>query len=232
MATRRPKKAATRVSLVFSLVFHAAVIALLGFFAAREGYLGKALKTIAVTMAPKEKPPEPEKPKEPEPKPEPRPEEPRPTDTPPPVVQAPTQPQPTSTAPPPTAVAPAAAPAPVGLPAFNFSDGAKVVDTTSDPIRLYRGFVEFSFRSKWLRPEGLDDAAYVADVEVTVDPTGKVTGSTWQRGSGNAVWDASVKQAVAQTKALSRPPPKGFPGRFLVRFDVVTEVDANQLTLP
>jgi hypothetical protein len=37
---------------------------------------------------------------------------------------------------------------------------------------------------------------------------------------------------VAQTTALSRPPPKNFPGHFLVRFDVVEEVDANSLALP
>ena len=30
----------------------------------------------------------------------------------------------------------------------------------------------------------------------------------------------SVRKAVASTKAVSRPPPKGFPGKFLVRFDV------------
>ena len=32
-----------------------------------------------------------------------------------------------------------------------------------------------------------------------------------------------MNRALAQTKAMSRPPPKGFPGSFLVRFDVVAD---------
>ncbi|MCU1376717.1 MAG: putative TonB-dependent receptor, partial [Actinomycetia bacterium] len=53
------------------MVFHAALVALLFFWAAREGLLGKKLKEIAVIMVPKEKPPEPPKEKPPEPKIEP-----------------------------------------------------------------------------------------------------------------------------------------------------------------
>ena len=39
-------------------------------------------------------------------------------------------------------------------------------------------------------------------------------------GSGDKRWDDSVKEVVAQTRVISRPPPKGFPPKFLVRFDV------------
>jgi len=89
MAIQRKKKHATKVSLIVSTVFHGFIIGALIFFAAREGYLGKQLKTIAVTMAPKEKPPEPEKPKEPEKPVEPPPEQAKPAEPPPQVVAAP-----------------------------------------------------------------------------------------------------------------------------------------------
>ena len=58
---------------------------------------------------------------------------------------------------------------------------------------------------------------------MSIDPDGRVTGYRWLKGSGNARWDDSVKHALAQTKAISRPPPKGFPGKFLVRFDVESD---------
>lgn len=234
MPIPRKRRKVAEWSVIASTVFHGVIIALLVFFAAREGYLGKQLRTIAVTMAPKEKPPEPEKPKEPEKKPEtppetPKPEEPKPqlAATPPPTAPPPTTP---NNAPPPatTAVAPPAA----ALPSFAFSDGAKPVDSTSDPVQLYKGFVEFSLRSKWLRPDGIDDKAFTAEVEVRIDPVGQITGTTWKSGSGNAIWDDSVRRALAQNKALYRPPPKTFPGTFLVRFDVVEEADLGGSLVP
>lgn len=228
----RGKKHAAKVSLIASLIFHVVVIGALAWFAAREGLLGKQLKTIAVSMAPKEKKPEPEKPKEPEKKPEPPPQaqkqpEPtvQPTTPPPATAQRPTT-TPSVTAP------PAVAPPAVGLNSFSFSDGAKAVESTTDPVQLYRSFVEFSIRSKWLRPEGIADEAFVAEVELNVDSTGRIVGSNWRSGSGNNRWDDSVRRAVAATTALSRPPPKGFPDRFIVRFDVVTEADASGLATP
>ncbi len=193
---------------------------------------GKVLPEIAVSMAPKEKKPEPEKPKEPEKKPEPTPQ---PQRQPEPTVQ-PTTPPPATTqraTPPPSVTAPpAVAPPAVGLNSFSFSDGAKAVESTSDPVQLYRSFVEFSIRSKWLRPEGIPDDAFVAEVELNVDPSGRILGSTWRSGSGNSRWDDSVRRAVSATTALSRPPPKGFPDRFIVRFDVVTEADASGIATP
>jgi TonB family protein len=218
---RKPRNSA-KVNLVVSFVFHAIIILALVFLAAREGYLGKQLKTIAVTMAPREKPPE--KPKEEKP-PEPKPEPPK-TEEPKPAAAAATQAPPPASAPPAAAsTAPIAAPPAAALPGFAFSDGAKAVETTSDPIQLYRGFVEFALRSKWIRPDGISDESYVAEVEVSVDAKGNVTQTTWKQGSGNTTWDDSVRRAVAATKALSRPPPKGFPPTFLVRFDVVPETD-------
>lgn len=232
MIPLRKKKHAAKVSLIASLIFHVVVIGALAWFAAREGLLGKQLKTIAVSMAPKEKKPEPEKPKEPEKKPDPTPQ---PQAQPQPTVQ-PTTPPPATTqraTPPPSVTAPlAVAPPAVGLNSFSFSDGAKAVESTSDPVQLYRSFVEFSIRSKWLRPEGIADDSFVAEVELNVDPSGRILGSTWRSGSGNSRWDDSVRRAVAATTALSRPPPKGFPDRFTVRFDVVTEADASGLATP
>ena len=58
------------------------------------------------------------------------------------------------------------------------------------------------------------------EVELSVDARGRVTGAQWLKGSGDKRWDDSVKAALAQSKVISRPPPKGFPENFLVRFDV------------
>jgi len=224
MADRRKDKRTSRVSVVISLVFHGVIIGALVFIAAREGILGKDLKKIAVTMVPKEKPPE-EKPKEkpPELKPEiqePKPDLPKPVTAPrPEVAKVATVPPPAVTA------APAAAPAAVALPAFDF-EGGKAVETTSDPHIIYKGFVEYTLRSRWDRPEGVADDNYVAEVELALDRSGRIHGTTWQRGSGDAAWDNSVKKVLAETATIGRPPPKGFPEKVLVRFDVqvATEV--------
>ncbi|MBX3733057.1 MAG: TonB C-terminal domain-containing protein [Verrucomicrobiae bacterium] len=229
MAAPRRKRSSATVNLIVSLVFHAVVILGLAFLAAREGLLGKQLKTIAVTMAPKEKPPEPEEPKEPDNPPEPPPELPR-EDV---IPQAATPPPPpVNVAPPPPAApltAPPVAPPPVGLPAFNFADGAKVVESTSDPVALYRGYVEFMLRSRWVRPDGVADERFVAEVEFSIGPGGEVVDSRWQRGSGHTAWDNSVREAIRSTRTLGRPPPREFPPRFLVRFDVAAEADASGL---
>lgn len=230
-APRQRKRHATKVSLVTSLVFHGGIIAALAFFAAREGYLGKQLKTIAVTMAPKEKPPEPEKPKEPEKKPEPAPEKPK-AEEPPPQQAVATPPPATTTTPPPGLAAPPAAPPPGQIAGFNFSDGAKAVETSSDPVQLYRSFLEYTLRSRWQRPEGIEDAAFVAEVELRVGRQGEVLGSRWLKGSGNTAWDQSVRRALDTTPRIDRVPPKGFPETVRVRFDVVQEADADAIAVP
>src|SRR5580765_8199431 len=124
----RRKTNSSKVNLTLSLVFHGALVLVIVFFAAREGMLGKKLKEITVTMAPKEKKPEPPKEKPPEPKIEP----PKPADE--PKSIAPTPKVETVVAPPPASdgVPPPAAPATVSLPAFDFHDGAKEVQSLSD----------------------------------------------------------------------------------------------------
>ena len=218
MIQQRKKRNSSKVNLTISFIFHGVLILVVFFFAAREGLVGKKLKQLAVTMVPKEKKPEPPKEKAPEPKVE----QPK-TDQTPKMAVAPPKVE-TATAPPPPAVdaAPAVAPAAASLPAFEFSDGAKEVQTISDPNGIYKALIEHTLRSRWNRPEDLDDETYVAEIELSVDAKGKVTDYHWLKGSGNKRWDDSVKAVMAQTKTISRPPPKGFPQQFPVRFDVET----------
>jgi outer membrane biosynthesis protein TonB len=212
---RRKKENSSKVNLTVSFIFHTSLVLGVAYFAAREGMLGKKLKQITVTMAPKEKKPEPPKPKPPEQKPEP----PKPVEQ--PKVAAVTAPPPRvqAVAPPPAEAPVAAAPAAVTLPAFEFNDGAKDVRTTSDPKALYKSQIEHALGSRWIRPEDADDSKFVAEVELTIDPGGAITGSRWLKGNGTSKWNDSVKAAVSATKNVS-PPPKGFPSKFIARFDV------------
>ena len=95
-----------------------------------------------------------------------------------------------------------------------------MVETSSDPVVLYKSTVENTLRSRWSRPDGLNDASYVAELEISIDPTGRLVGKDWKKTSGDKRWDDSVKKAVSQVNTINRPPPKNFPGKFTVRFDV------------
>lgn len=227
---RRRRRNSSRVNLIFSLVFHSAIVLALFFFAAREGMLGKELKKIAVTMAPKEKPPEKPKEKPPEPKVEPPKEAPKLAAAPKAAPAA--APRVAAPAPPPLASAPVAAPPAAAIPAFEF-EGGKTVISTTNVVELYKGQVEYAFRARWVRPEGIADDAYVAEVQVQIDPSGKVVGNEWKRGSGHTEWDNSVRKAIQQTQNINRPPPKGFPERFTIRFDVGSDAELlNQASVP
>jgi hypothetical protein len=105
------------------------------------------------------------------------------------------------------------------MPSFEFS-GGKTVQSSSDPVQLYRGFVEYSLRSHWTRPENTADDDYVAEVEVSLDRNGTLSDPQWKKGSGDSRWDDSVRAAIAATKSLDRAPPASFPSRIVVRFDV------------
>ena len=39
----------------------------------------------------------------------------------------------------------------------------------SDPVQLYKGYLEYTLRSKWNRPENLADDSFSAEVGVDVD---------------------------------------------------------------
>ena len=195
---------------MISFAFHAVLVLVLFYFAAREGLLGKKLNKIAVQMI-KEKPPE--KPKEPEPpKIEPPKTEPPKVETP-KIVEAPKMQAPPVVAP--SVVAPANS----ELPSFEFG-GGKAVETSSDPVQLYKGYMEYVLRQKWNRPDDESDDDFVAEVAVSVDRQGNIENPTWLKGSGEEKWDATVKQVFNVVKNIDRPPPTNFPSRVTIRFDV------------
>ncbi|HXR03287.1 MAG TPA: TonB C-terminal domain-containing protein [Verrucomicrobiae bacterium] len=195
---------------MISFAFHAVLVLVLFYFAAREGLLGKKLNKIAVQMI-KEKPPE--KPKEPEkPKIEPPKAEPPKIETP-KIVEAP-----------PVAAPPVVAPPNSEVPSFEFG-GGKAVETSSDPVQLYKGYMEYILRQKWNRPDDEADDDFVAEVAVSVDRQGNIENSTWLKGSGDDKWDATVKQVFNVVKNIDRPPPTNFPPRVTIRFDVQEQTE-------
>jgi hypothetical protein len=204
----RKKRNSSKINLLISLVFHALVVLVVLYFAARTGLLGKQLKKITVTME-KEKPPE--KPKE-----SPKVEPPKVVE-PPKIVEAPK-----TVAAQPVVAPPVVAPPAAELPSFDF-EGGKLVQSSSDPVQLYRGMLEYALRSKWNRPTDMADDDFVAEIEVAVDRTGKISDPQWKKGSGNSVWDETVRQAIAATTSMTRPPPTNFPPRVTIRFDVQSE---------
>jgi len=206
----RKTKNSSRVNLMISFAFHAVLVLVLFYFAAREGLLGKKLNKIAVQMI-KEKPPE--KPKEPEkPKIEPPKAEPPKIETP-KIVEAP-----------PVAAPPVVAPPNSEVPSFEFG-GGKAVETSSDPVQLYKGYMEYILRQKWNRPDDEADDDFVAEVAVSVDRQGNIENSTWLKGSGDDKWDATVKQVFNVVKNIDRPPPTNFPPRVTIRFDVQEQTE-------
>ncbi len=208
----QPKKVvnSSKVNLTISAVVHGVIIVALVYFAAREGYLGKKVKSIVVTKV-VEKKPEPEKPKE-LPKVEPpKVEQPK--------VEAPKMEAPKAA---PMAAPPVVAPAAVDVPSFEFS-GGKTVLSESDPVQLYKGYMEYQLRSKWNRPENMADDNYVAEVSVNVDKDGNLSRVTWQKGSGDDQWDQTVRNVFKTITSIDRRPPTNFPPTVTIRFDVQEE---------
>jgi len=99
------------------------------------------------------------------------------------------------------------------------------VESSSDPVELYKGLLEYAFRSKWDRPKNLHDDDYVAEVSVKVGRHGRISDPVWLKGSGNARWDDSVRQAIAQVTSMDSPPPTNFPPEVVIRFDVQQETE-------
>jgi TonB family protein len=212
------KKNSSRVNLTISFVFHAVLIGALLYFAAREGLLGKKIQKISVTMV-KEKPPE--KPKEPEKK-----VEPPKADVPknePPKYEEP------KLAAAPQSAPPVVAPPTADVPSFEF-EGGKAVNTESDPVQLYKGYLEYALRAKWNRPDNLDDANYVAEVQVAVDKAGNLGNVEWERGSGNSKWDDSVREVFKDVHRIDRRPPTNFPAQVTIRFDIQSEATEPLMT--
>jgi hypothetical protein len=207
------KQNSSKVNMTISAIVHGVVILGLLYFAAREGYLGKKIQTITVTKEPP-KPKEPEKPKE-EPKPEP------------PKVETPKIEQPKAEAPKaaPVVAPPVVAPANDSVQDFVFTDGAKAVNTESDPVQLYKGYLEYSLRAKWNRPDNMADDNFVAEVSVNVDKDGTLSHVAWQKGSGDARWDQTVKDVFKTVTQIDRRPPTNFPSVVTIRFDVQEETE-------
>ena len=209
------KKNSSKVNLTISAAVHGVLVIALFYFAAREGLLGKKIQKISVNMV-KEK--QPEKPKEPE---KPKVEPPK-VET--PKVEQPKMVEESKPTAPHVAAPPVVAPPVAELPSMEF-DGGKAVNSESDPVQLYKGSVEYELRSKWNRPDNMDDDKYVAEVQVNVDKAGHIGNVTWEKGSGNDKWDQSVKDVFKAVQSIDRRPPTNFPPQVVIRFDVQEETE-------
>ena len=210
----RQKRNSSKVNLLISFTFHTILVLALAYFAARQGLLGKQLKKISIEMV-KEKPPE--KPKEPPKVEPPKIESPKVVE-PPKIAEAPKV-QAVPTVAPPTVAPPAAE-----LPAFDFEGGHEVV-SSSDPVQLYKGYMEYALRQKWNRPENAADDSYAAEVEISIDRSGQISNPTWLKGSGDDKWDETVRQVFNVVQSIDRSPPTNFPPRVTIRFDVQEQTE-------
>ncbi len=221
---RKPRNS-SRVNWLISLSIHGLIVLVAFYFAARSGLVGRQLQKLTVSMVkeqPPEKPKETAKPKEEPPKEE----APKLAVT--PVVTEPKETVQPSSASPQEATAPAVAPPPAEIAGFDF-DGGKTVVADSDAVASYKGLVENSLRARWNRPSDIDDLLFVAEIDITVNGEGQLSDPVWKRSSGNKKWDDSVKAALAATQNLPLAPPKNFPPRVTVRFDVT---EGSQLVMP
>ncbi len=211
----RRKRNSAKINLTISIIFHALLFGVGAFWAAHEGILGKKIQELSVLLVPKEK--KAEETKKAEAKTETvKKEETKPTETttktasaPPPRLDVP---------PPPPAEVVAGAPPPAVLPSFSFG-GESTGAAGEGPVILYKKQVETALRLNWQRPSDVDDLAYVAEVEMSVDGNGNLVGYVWKKGSGDKRWDDSVKRALGNTRSIRGARPQGFPEKFLVRFD-------------
>ena len=214
---RQPRNS-SKANLGISVAFHVVLILALFYLAARQGFLGKQLQKISVEMV-KEKTPE--KPKEPEkPKVEPPKVELPKAETPKMAEAAPPPPAAAAVSAPPTVAPPAAE-----LPSFEF-EGGKAVETSSDAVQIYKGYLEYALRSKWNRPDEVADDHFVAEVDVAVNRAGDLSDPIWRKGSGDPKWDESVRKVFAVVRRLDHPPPTNFPPRVIIRFDVQEETES------
>jgi hypothetical protein len=209
----RKKKNSSKVNLAISFAFHAFLVVVALYFAARSGIIGKTAQKFTVSLEKKEEKPKEEKPKtEPQkveqPKEQPKFEQPKMEE-----VKA---------APPPDNSAPSVAPAATELPSFEFDEGRRVI-SESDPVQIYKSYVEYAFKSKWDKPEDMDDSAYVAEIVVNVDKKGNISNPVWQKSSGNKRWDDSVRDVMQEVTTMGHKPPTNFPSTVTIRFDVQEE---------
>jgi outer membrane biosynthesis protein TonB len=204
----------SKTNLLISFIFHAVLVVVVVYFAARQGFLGHQMQKITVEMI-KEKPPEPPKPP-PKPPEIPKLEPPKVVAVPKPVESPRTQAS--------SAASPTVAPPPSELPSFDF-DGGKSVISSTDPVEIYRSAIESAFRSKWNRPENMTDDNYFVDIKVSIRPDGQISDVQWRKGSGNSAWDESVRRAIVSVKSMDNLPPTNFPPYVMIRFDVQEDTE-------
>ncbi len=92
-------------------------------------------------------------------------------------------------------------------------------------MQLYKGYLEYTLRSKWYPPEDPPDGNYVAEVAVNVDRQGNLSQTQWLKGSGDEQWDASVKAVFKLVRQIDRRPPTNFPPNVTIRFDVQEDTE-------
>ena len=73
------------------------------------------------------------------------------------------------------------------------------------------------FYGVWARPAA--PAARPAEVRISVTKSGRITGRTLVKGSGDSSFDQSVMAAVRSVSTLPKP-PVGYPDNFVVRFSI------------
>jgi hypothetical protein len=213
---KRQEDNSSAVNLTISVIFHIVALLAFFFFAAHEGLFGKKLEhIIEIRMVKEEKPPEPPRRKPSTPKAE-------------HLKTAPPKMEPPKIEPLKTAAAPTAPPAsehiiappPAEMPSFDFG-GGKAIDTSSDPVQIYKSFVEYIFHSRWNQPDNVaTDSSYVTEVEVSVSPDGQVSNPVWKQNIGDKKWNDSIQQVIATVTQLDRLPPTNFPPRFTIIFNV------------
>ena len=215
-APTRKKRNSSKVNLLISFTFHTVIVLVLFYVAAREGFLGKQIQKISVEMVKEKQPPKPKPPEKPKAEPPKIVEKPK-------TVEQPKMAEANKTAAPPPSQ-PTIAPPAAELPSFSFG-GGRTVESSSDPVQVYKGLLESAFRSKWDRPQNMHDDDYVAEVSVKVGHHGRITDPVWLKGSGNTRWDDSVRQAIGQVTSMDSPPPSNFPPQVVIRFDVQQETE-------
>jgi hypothetical protein len=66
------------------------------------------------------------------------------------------------------------------------------VNSESDPVQLYKGYMEYACAE--MEPAGQPGGRQLrGEVQVDVDRQGNLSNPVWQKGSGDNKWDDSVK---------------------------------------
>lgn len=95
--------------------------------------------------------------------------------------------------------------------------------TDTNPVDLYKGYMEYELRQDWNKPDNLDDSKFVDEVQVHVDKQGRISVLKWLQDSGNQQWDNSVREVFKDVQSIDRLPPTNFPPDVTIKFDVQEE---------